>query len=482
MNFKHITTSTLLCALLFVAFSSFSQKKELKYEVGTSASISSKSSLPFWLVSNKNGIIPDENNGLLHLTLFSNFNKTDSKFDFSYKASIVGSQANKSELFFDEFYTSLKWKKFTADIGLKHREIKYDGLSVTNGDLLISGNARSYPEISIGINEFLPLGFTNNWVAIKGVFANGILLDDRYVDRANVHHKNAFLRIGKEKGLSFSIGLDHYVQWGGTSPKWGNLGGFRAFKEAVFVQAGKVLIDPDGNESITDSYNKSGNHIGQNTFEFAYSNDQFQSILSFKNIYEDKSGDFLHINRVNDWNASLFIKLNDSKFISSFIYEYFYTKHQGGYSIRPEHPIEPIIGFDNYFSNGVFRSGWTNHQRTIGLPLITPGFNNALVAHHFGFKGAVGNFKYRALITLSENYGTPKLINDGKGNQEKNYSKSYSFGKSKAQQSYKLELTFPKINKFPLLISTCVAMDTGEYLPDNIGFQLNLTYRGIFSK
>ncbi len=483
MNIKRIISSTILCALILVSFSSFAQKKDLRYKVGASAAISSKSTLPFWLVSNKNGIIPDENNGLLFLNIKSDFTPSKSNFDFSYAASLVGSQGKKGEVFFDELYTSLKWKTIFLDLGIKQCEIKYDGLSFTNGDLLMSGNARSYPEISIGIKEFIPLNFTNNWLAIKGVFANGILIDDRYVDKANVHHKNAFLRIGKESGFSFTMGLDHYVQWGGESPRWGNIGGFKAFKEAVLVQSSsQPFIDSEGKESINDSYNKSGNHLGQNTIEFAYSNNKFHSILSFKNMYEDKSGDLIHINRVKDWNASLYIKLNNSKFLSSFIYEYIYTKDQGGYTIRPEHPIEPIIGFDNYFSNGIYKSGWTNHGKTIGLPLITPGVNNAIEAHHFGFKGAISEFKYKAMMTYSKNYGILSLRSDGKGNQQENYSKVYSFHKGLSQQSYMLEVSFPKLNKIPFIISTQLAFDTGKYLPENIGFQLSLTYNGIFSK
>lgn len=485
-------TLLLFCALSLVSFSSFSQKKELKYEVGTSAQISSASTLPFWLVSNKNGIVPDENSGLLHFKLFSDFNKADSKFDFSYGASIIGSQANKSEIFFDELYTSLKWKKISADLGIKHRKTKYDGLSVTNGNLLFSGNARSYPELSVGIKEYTPVPFTNNWLSVKGVFANGVLLDNRYVDNANVHHKNAFLRVGKEKGFSLTVGIDHYAQWGGKSPRWGNLGGFRAFKEAVLVQsADQAFVDSEGKESINDSYNKSGNHLGQNTFEFAYSNDKLLSSLSFKNIYEDKSGDFRHLPDVKDWNISFYLKFKNQKFISSFIYEYYTSKDQGGFIIRPDHLIEPKIGFDSYFNNGIYKSGWTNFNRTIGLPLFSTRIvdeiaqgsdNNAITAHHFGLKGSFSGFKYKAMMTYSKNYGTLKLINDGKGNKQENYSKGYSFPKALSQQSYMLEISLPKFNKIPFLISTQFALDTGEYLPENFGFQISLTYQGIFSK
>ncbi|WP_320019368.1 capsule assembly Wzi family protein [Labilibaculum manganireducens] len=480
--------------LLILLFASgqtlFGQKKKVNYETEISAQVSSKSNLPFWMVTNKYGIVPDENSGIANFKIYSTPAKNIKGIDFNYGASLVGSRASESKFFIDELYVSAEWKKISINLGMQHRDVQFDGLSVTNNDLLYSGNARMYPELKFQLKEFISLPFSNNWLWVKGSFGNGIMYDDRYVNHTNVHHKNAFLRIGKQDGLSFTIGLDHYAQWGGTSPKWGNLGGFDAFADAVFVRGGKVLVDKNGNQSINESYNKSGNHIGQNMFEFSYSTSKIESVLSFKNMYEDKSGDFKHINKVKDWNMSFFLKFKESKLISSFIYEYYYTKDQGGYSIRPNHPIEPVIGFDGYFSNSIFQSGWTNHQRIIGLPLFTASINdgvvggisnNAVVAHHFGITGVVGKFRYKTLLTFSENYGRALLVNDGQGNQEENYSKSYTYPNGLSQQSYLMEVIFPRWKAVPFEVSTSIAVDRGKYLDNNIGFQIKLVKTGILS-
>ncbi|MBN2598688.1 MAG: hypothetical protein JXR82_18050 [Marinifilaceae bacterium] len=490
MIFKYFKNVLVLSILLLGVVSSYSQKREITYEAQVMSQFSDKGIMPFWLVSNKYGIIPNENSGVVNLQIYSNSHVNKQGLKFNYGTSIIGSQGEESEAFIDELYVSAIWNGLSVDLGMQHRDVKFDGLSATNGDLLYSGNARMYPELKFQLTEFLPVPFTNNWLSVKGSFGNGIMYDDRYVNRTNVHHKNAFLRIGKQDGLSFTIGLDHYAQWGGISPKWGNLGGFDAFADAVFVRGGKVLVDENGNESINESYNKSGNHIGQNMFEFSYSTSKIESVLSFKNMYEDKSGDFKHINKVKDWNMSFFLKFKESKLISSFIYEYYYTKDQGGYSIRPNHPIEPVIGFDGYFSNGIFQSGWTNHQRIIGLPLFTPSLangvvngitNNAIVAHHLGITGFIGKLKYKTLLTFSENYGRALLVNDGQGNQEENYSKSYTYPDGLSQQSYLVELIFPKWEKFPFEVSTSIALDQGKYLEENVGFQIKLVKKGILT-
>lgn len=488
MNKIKICLIIVLCVSVNVLFG---QKKKINYEAEVSAQFSSESSLPFWMVSNKYGTIPNENSAVANFKIYSTPAPGKKGFDFNYGTSLIGSQGGNTDFFIDELYVSAGWKKFSVDLGMQHKEVKYDGLSATNGDMLYSGNARMYPELNLQLKDFVSLPFTNKWLWVKGSFSNGIMYDDRYVDKTNIHHKSAFLRIGKEKGLSLTIGLDHYVQWGGTSPVWGNLGGFDAFMDAVLVREGKVLVDEDGNQSINESYNKSGNHIGQNSFDLSYSNPEFESVLSLKNIYEDKSGDFRHLTKVKDWNFTFFLKLKKSKLISSFIYEFYYTKDQGGYSIRPDHPIEPVIGFDGYFSNSVFRSGWTSHQRTIGLPLFTPAIsnglangisNNAIVAHHFGITGTLGKFKYRTLLTFSDNYGRAFLVNDGQGNQEENYSKSYTYPDGLSQQSYLMEVTFPHWEKFPFQLSASMAIDNGKYLDDNVGFQIKLKKEGFLSK
>lgn len=470
--------------------SGFAQKRELNYEVGLSSSVSGDS-LPFWLHTNKYGIVPEDNNGLIQLKVFSDFKESYSDFNFSYAASVVASQAKSSDIMVDELFFLATWKTIIADIGVKHRDVQYDGLSATNGDLLYSTNSRSYPELSIGFSDFVPVPFTNNLLSIKGVFSNGIMLDNRYVDNTNVHHKNAFLRVGKEKGFSFIVGIDHYVEWGGTSPIWGDLGGFDAFLDAVLVRSGDVLTDSEGNVSTNESFNKAGNHLGQNVFKFAYNKPKYQMELGFKSMNEDKSGDFTHLKNTKDWNVNFYLHLKNSKLISSFLYEYFYTKDQSGYSIDTEKEEESVIGFDNYFANSVYRSGWTSYQRTIGLPLITPSMsggivtgisNNAIEAHHFGFTGEVGKFKYKAMFTYSKNYGNALLKNDGNGYEEENYYKTYTYPDPLKQQSYLLELSLPPLNNFPFLISTSIAMDQGEYLSDNFGFQIHLVHNGLFCK
>jgi len=478
---------------MFLLVNAYSQKREYKYNVALSTNVSSASSLPFWMVSNKNGSVPDSNSSLFQLELKSDFVKKRA-IDFSYGINFHASQASKVkyngdklDFFLSELYVSSTWKIFSASLGMKNPEEKYSGVSYTNGNLLMSGNARSYPELVLGIPNYLNV---NSWFAFKGVFANGILLDDRCIDNTNVHHKNLFIRLGKTEGFSFEIGVDHYAQWGGDSELYGNLNSLNNLKAAIFVGSGDVMINKSGQENTNDQYNKGGNHLGQNTFKFNYKHKDVDVSLVFRNIYEDKSGMLIRVNRVKDWSANLYVDFKKGKAIQSVAYEFLTTFNQGGFSIRPEHKREPVIGFDNYFGNYLYRSGWTNHGKVIGLPFITPKYdvngqvvgikNNAIVVHHIGIAGEILNVKYRFKASFVDNNGLLSIKKIGDGNTQENYKKAYSYSNPLKQQSYCLDIEVPKIKKLPFDISASIALDKGQYLKDNIGFNLKLTRNGIF--
>jgi hypothetical protein len=485
MNYRGLVLILLLASQTLVA-----QEKKMNYEAELSAQVSTKSNLPFWMATNKYGIVPDENSGLIRYKMFITPDTTK-KINFDFGVSLVGSQGKKTEIFLNELYGSLNWKFIEAYAGIKNREERYDGLSVINGDLLYSNNARSYPEFRIGSKDFVTLNFLKDIISFKASFANGIMLDKRYVNNTNVHHKNLFVKLGEYKGFSIIAGMDHYVQWGGKSPKWGNMGGFDAFIDAVFVQSGKLLVDEDGNSSVHESMNKAGNHLVQNSFQFNYSHPKFLINTYLRNITEDNSGDFMHLPDVHDWNFGLFVKFKKGKFISSVMYEHFYSKHQDDEIIRPWHKDEPVIGYDNYFNNGVYRSGWTSYGRTIGNPLFTANtenggitlgvFNNALKAHHFGISGEISGIVYKAKTTFSKNYGRAHLTNDGGGNNPENFHRTYTIDPPNKQQSYSLELSLPKYKKLPFVINLGFAYDCGDHLSDNnFGCYVSLIRKGVF--
>ena len=76
------------------------------------------------------------------------------------------------------------------------------------------------------------------------------------------------------------------------------------------------------------------------------------------------------------------------------------------------------MGVDNYFSNSIYRSGWTYEGNAIGLPFIlidsnvevtainSPIVSNRVISHHFGFTGTVKDILWQVKSSYVKNLGT----------------------------------------------------------------------------
>jgi hypothetical protein len=481
MNFKKITLSTIFCALLFISFSSFAQKKDLRYEVGTSAAISSKSTLPFWLISNKNGIIPNENSSVSHMGLFSEFNKNQN-FDFRYGANLVGSIGNRSKAIIDQAFISLRYKPLQLDLGAKHEDTKFDGISSTNGNIFLSNNSRSIPKLSIGFHKFVPIPYLEDWVSIKGMYSEGIMYDDRYVDKTRLHNKNIYFKFGGSRKLNLTVGFQHFAMWGGTShdDNYGKLpSDLNNYANMLFGKGGT------DKSNFFEYVNSVGNHLGGWDIHLNLKTKKVDFELYRQTMFEDHSG--IYITRP-DGVTGIYAKIKgENRWVSSILYENYYTKFQSGSSPGGQ-PKEPIVdgelpgkggyftGQDNFFNNGIYKSGWTFQKRTIGLPFFYPSFdknglamgtyNNRIVGHHLGISGFFFNtIPYRTKLSYTQNWGT--------------YSMKFPEG-MREQFSGLLEVDLP-INKLPFNISFAMAIDKGEMLQDNLGCFLKISKTGIFN-
>ena len=100
----------------------------------------------------------------------------------------------------DELYGSIKWKPFTLDVGIKHRDNDFMGasyslgsLSVTGGHLVETGNARSMPGYLVSMDPVaVPLTRKHLW--IYGAYGDFATTDNRYVKDALVHRTRIGLR------------------------------------------------------------------------------------------------------------------------------------------------------------------------------------------------------------------------------------------------------------------------------------------------
>jgi hypothetical protein len=437
-------------------------QKKVKYEVGLSTSVGTESEVPFWLQSNKRGLVPNKSYVMGDFSLGMDFKKEKTQgIDFMWEASAVAYTGDDTKFIIDNLYTGFKWKMFRFYLGQKADEIAFDGLSSSNGNILYSNNARSYPKYEIAVPEWTDIPLLEGIVSFKGMLSDGITMDNRYIDNALIHRKNLFVRLFKDSKFSVSGGLEHVAMWSGDHPAYGEISKSLSKYWKVFRGTG----DKDGTFT-NDSY-RLGNHLGSYFLDMYYNTDNYSLQVYYRSIFDDGSGRKSE-NRP-DGLYGLFYKnkKNENAIIQSALGEFYHTTDQSGKFYGTIDGVRHR-GRDSYFNHGEYISGWTHYGRTIGSPLFTTGIkdghtliiNDRFKAIHFGVKGNIQKVPYKAYFTLSKNYGryvTP-------------------FEPALNQFSGLIECTLPT-KKLPFRIDVACAVDKGELLKDNVGVYVRVYKR-----
>ncbi len=393
--------SFLLFALLFsLSTLSYSQQQFNVFGEGDIAGIvSSENSIPFWFHRNISTRIGEYTNGAA-------YGKAGAIFEWGKSNAIEGGvslmfrdgieEKFQRENLFLEYKNN--WLK--ATLGAKERPILYNGLSATNGNMIWSTNSRPMPGLILEANQ--PFRISNTFALDWGI-AHYYLNDDRYVVDTRVHYKRLGLIVTFNEKHKLSGQLQHFAQWAGTSPEHGSLpSNFEAFVDVIFARSAKEDA-PAGEE-----HNSVGNHLGSYLLKYSLKT----AIGDFKTYhehpFEDGSGTGFRNFPDGVWGLT-FSPVNQ-KFISNFLYEYIDTTNQSGSS--------GVSGNDNYFNNGVYRSGWTYEGNVFGIPLIMVDktieittnssqiISNRARAHHFGIMGSFNKFKWIFKTTISKSFGT----------------------------------------------------------------------------
>lgn len=466
---KTIITAFILTCINYT----FGQKHSFMPEFKTSfhSFASSGDDLPFWFTSNQNGVFTMQNSTYQLLTAgFSRGLENDSlkNFGFTYGADMVYGYASESDFHLNQAWAGIRYKWFVLNAGMQADPVSYAGLSSTNGNIMWSNNARPLPGVGIASNGYMPFFFFKSWFSFKFEYEENFLNDSRYVEGAMLHHKNLFLRFKIPQTWQLTIGLDHWVYWGGTSPVYGKLPGFEDYLRYISGSSGSS----DAPE--TDKLNVAGNSLGMYVIELQKGFENMDFTFYYNHPFEDHSG-----MEFANWEDGLWgihaSRKNRKAWLTDFVYEYMNTRDQSGsyHQIpNPDNPDDLIgRGRDNYFNHGVYRSGHTHYNRMMGTPLFIPVINEDGVAvgfestrmqmHHVGLKGHIyEGFDWNSLFTWSKNYGT--------------YHNPYP--SPLTEFSFLTSVNYSG-NKLPFIINSGIGVDIGNRFQKRAGGYLGIVYK-----
>ena len=473
----------LLIFILLLTVKLMAQEKEgfvPDFHLSQTSVVSSGDDLPFWITSNQNGVYTLHNSSyfLFQAGLNRGLERdTLKKWSYTYGANMVYGYAGTTDFHQNEYWLGLRFHKLILKAGAQSDPVIYGGLSSTNGNMYRSGNARPVPGLRLSTNGYIPFLFAKKLLSFRFQYEEGILKDKQYVVDAHLHYKNLHFKSLLSPSLSLSLGLEHYVFWGGYSPKYGQLPEWSQYFQYVFGLAGGK------GATLNDQENAAGNQLGSYNLEIK-KNWKFATLTFYWNHpFEDRSG--MELDNIRDglWGIHLGTK-NRSSFITDFVYEYMYTLNQSGAVLAapvptPENPNKVTgRGQDNYFNHGhfnlndgVYPSGYTHYQRMMGTPLFVPtigsdgiskGFESTRMwMHHFGLGGTLGSrFFWRSLMTWSRNFGR--------------YDQVYP--NPLDEFSFLAECRYKSV-KLPFDIKIGVAGDYGDRFEQRVGEYLGIDYK-----
>ena len=401
---------------------------------------SSGSGTPFWSWAGTYDTAPAYNG--FHGGIWASQNISEGSFDFDWKADLRFREAVDGQygIFPSELFASARWKVLELDLGIRHKERSFESAggflgtySLSGGNIVQSGNARSYPGYTLKLNS-LAIPFTQGRVRIRGTFGDYKSFDNSVISGFLIHNTEGYLDVDLTRNLTLTLGFDHYTQWGGTDED----GQARSTSFSNYLRMLVCKSAADGSYPGGDVENSLGNHLGRELVRLQYKTDLCTFSLQYDKPYEDKSG--LLYRNFPDGIWTLAAEFSDPKaWISGVVYEFQTTMYQGGDCERRPATQQEIDsgsnhlyhnadgswsyicgGADNYFNNYDYTSGWTNYGRVIGSPLFYVNGShegcvalplaciesNRIVAHHLGITGMLfGKAPYKFLCTYSRHHG-----------------------------------------------------------------------------
>jgi len=420
----------------------FSQQKEVSYKAETFGSFSNGENTPFWMLHHNWGMVPlDANNFYLRGAVFYNQQINE---DWSYRAGfdLAGSSPHSyGTMWVQQAYGELNWKMFRLRIGSKEDYSSLLDERLSSGDFNQSNHARPIPEIKLS-SDYLLVPHTKGNMYIRGDFALGKYLDGRwqediasphnqqYTKDVLSHHKSIYFRFGdieKKNKRQFTLGFNHFAQWGGLLYKYHLVNGTYQYvvddQPQGISDLFRVMIAKEGNDaSAADNAYVSGSQTGSYLLKFDYRLKESETLHGyFQHFFDDGSG--MNPASFRDMLLGVQYKSTEKQLLSNAVFEYIYTKEQTGpihFNLEMDDAHDNIrnkgIGNDNYYNNTDYVQGPSHYGRTMGTALfLSPEHNkdgrlnfksSRIIAFHLGLEGHISpTLSYRFLATTGQTWG-----------------------------------------------------------------------------
>jgi len=467
--FKYRLLSKIIPLLIGLSISFFvqAQNDTINYDISVSGLTSTGSASPFWLHSRQYGLNSTPQSADVMVGFEKRMVKMSQLFDYGFKADLLLQTDNsQTNIYFHEIYAKARLLVFDLIVGSREEHFGNQDSTLSCGGFLFSMNARPMPKITIGIEHFIAVPFTDGYIEIKGALSHGWFTDNAYATGELLHHKYAYLKLGGKLPVHIQYGLDHVAEWGGYIPGIGQIP--TGLKDYITIFLGRSS-GSDGTR--IDQINALGNHIISQSLRLDVDISDFKIGGYWQNLSEDGPIRFIGFTmNTPDGLWGISVRNKHFPFVKGIVYEYLNTTDQSGPYLDKDGVV--YGGDDSYFSHSEYKTGWSYFSHTIGTPFIFPqvlnndgirySINNRVIVHHLGIEGDIDNFKYRFLSSFSKNYGT--------------YPRPFPEMIQNTSMLLEISKQFPTLSNVE--IGCKVGADFGKLYGNSVGLQISIKKTG----
>ena len=414
-------------------------KGTLDYKVEMSGNAATGTYAPLWLTANRYGLASQEpNSGYLRAGVC--YNKSmKHNWRLETGLDLAGAVNQTAPFVVQQAYADISWRMLTLSVGSKERPgFPLEKNTALSSGMMVEGpNARPVPQIRGEIKEYLPIGFTGNWLALKGHLAYGMFTDGDwqqdfvatnkgFVKKALYHSKSLMFRLGNREKLplEFEFGILMATQFGGNKYQKNSDGSakltldmpdnLKAYWKAFFPQAGGE--DTPAGEQV----NIEGNMLGSWNFALNYYLHDWKFRAYLEHYFEDHSQMFWEYGRWKDGQLGIEITFPKNRWVSSLLWEGLSTWHSSGPLLYDgfwgSFPEYQVSGGDSYYNHYIY-GAWQHWGMGMGNPLLPgPVYNeqgemtfrsNRMKGQHVGVTGNPSEeWSYRLLLSFNRYWGT----------------------------------------------------------------------------
>lgn len=478
------------------------------YETEALVGTGSGSFAPYYIASNRHGIITQADNALLRASAWRGM-ESGKKFDYGFGAEFLTGYTSLTDyarfnsatgafesvgrrpaaVWLQQLYAEVKYRSLFLYAGMKQEESALLNFALSSGDIVESGNARPIPQVRAGFVDFQNIPFTNGWVQIQGEISYGKFADNDWMrDHYNYYnwhinlgglytYKRCYFRTNPSKPLSVTVGMQMSGLFGGESSYY-NKGKFD-HKNKGSQSVGtflKMLLPVRGSGS--DYYE--GNTLGSWDVMATYKLRGGTVLKAYlQKPWEDGSGIGWQNGFDGVWGLE-YQSSDKSAIVNGAVVEYIDFTNQSGPlhwypgdapgTNLPSHATGGDMYYNNYQSNS-----YMNYGMSIGTPFLrsplynTDGYmayvDNRVRGFHAGISGCVGCVDYRLLGSYRKGYGDGRIP-------------TFS---TREDTSMMLEAACAVPGVEGLKLKAQVAFDAGSMYGDNFGAMISVVYSGQFN-